>query len=253
MFPLVLIELLLVLYVLIKKKPKYNFKKKEIWLHIFLAILFVIPVGVLYGGNIFKYRDIFPSCDQVLSVESCMSNGPYARNTNAPSTSIPMFSSEWFGKVFSWGRNPLRYFIWWSRSMQEKIYGIMGHKTMYMPNYIHLVYTIFPLSLAFLFLKNWKKRKDIDIYLMIILIFYTFVLAFIQNYESYLKRDGVVFGLHGRYIFPVIPIYYVLLVNYMSKIKSDTIRKTLFIFLLTIFVLGCIPFFFFMVTPEWFM
>ncbi len=252
MFPLVFIEFLLVLYVLIKKKPKYNFGRKDIWLHIGIAVLFVIPVLLLYGRNVLQYSDITPSCTKVLSEESCMKSPLYVREKNFPSAGIAMFSKEWFGKAFSWETSPLRYFLWWCRIMQQKIYGIMGHKNLYMPYQLHLAYTIFPLSLAFLFLKKWKEKKDIDLYLLIILFFYTCILAFVQNYMTYLNKNGITFGHQGRYIFPVIPIYYILLVKYLSLIKKDTIRKILFIFLLTVFLLGSIPFFFFSVTPDWF-
>ena len=127
--------------------------------------------------------------------------------------------------------------------MNHRIYGIMAQR-MFMPHNLHLAFAIYPISFVFLFLKDLKKKEKLDIYLLIVLLFYTFVLAFVQNYPTYLNRDGVIFALQGRYIFPAIFIYYTLLVKYIGEIKNKYVRILFFVILITMFLLSCIPFFF---------
>lgn len=251
LFPLVLIQSLLLLYILIKEKPKFDFKKSKLWLHLFLAVLFVLPVAFLYGKNVVNYKNVFPKCQQVMSVESCMHNGVFRRDYGQ-SAGIKVFSKEGVKMVFSWRWNPVKYSLKWIREMNMRIYGILAHKDMFIPHHLHVIFLLFPVSFSYLFLKNLKKRDRLDIYLMIIFLFYTFVLAFIQNYRTYLNRDGIIFALQGRYIFPVIAIYYTLLVKYIDEIKNSNIKKIFFIFLITMFLLASIPFFFMSVTPDWF-
>lgn len=250
-FPLALIEALLVFYILIKEKQKFDLKKGKFWLYSSLAILFFMPVLLLYGKNIVQYKDLLPECEEVMTIESCMYNGVFRRDYGQ-SAGITVFSKKGLEMVSSWKWNPVKFFLIWSTEMNNRIYGIMAHKGMFIPFHLHFTFAVFPLSFAFLFLKKFKKREKMDVYMLIILLFYTFVLAFIQNYSTYLNRDGIIFALQGRYIFPVISIYYILLVNYMAKIENKGLRRFAFIFLIILFLLACIPFFLFSVTPEWF-
>lgn len=249
-FPLVLIEFFVVLHILIKNKPKFDFKDSKLWLYISFSLLLVVPVILLYGKNLVQYNVLFPSCDTVMEVESCMHNGVFRRDYGQ-SAGISIFSKEGMKMIFSLRWNPLSYFGIWVYQMNMRIYGIMAHKDMFIPYQLHLIYLIFPISLAILYLKNNVRREKVDKYLMVILLFYTFILAFVQNYITYLNRDGVIFALQGRYIFPVIAIYYILLVKYLSMIQNKKIRRIFFFFLLVVFLLGSIPFFLFGLTPEW--
>lgn len=249
-FPLVLIEFLVVLYIVIKSRPKFDFRSSKLWMFVFLALLFVAPVLLLYGKNVIYYNSILPNCELVLDVESCLNNGIFERDYGQ-AAGIAVLSKEGMGKVFSLRWNPILYFFIWVYQMNMRIYGIMAHRDMFIPYEIHLVYLVFPVSLAIQYLKNRMKREKIDRCLMALLLFYTYILAFVQNYPTYLNRDGIIYALQGRYIFPVIPIYYILLVKYLSMIQNKTVRKNFFIFLLVVFLLGCIPLFLFSVTPEW--
>ena len=53
-------------------------------------------------------------------------------------------------------------------------------------------------------------------------------------------------------MFPVISSFYVLFVYSLSKIKKKLLRAAIFIGLIVLFVIGCLPFFFLNVDPNWF-
>ena len=250
-FPLALIEFILILVILIKEKVKFNIKEKKFWLYLLLVLIFLLPVVLLYGKNIVTYKHLFPRCEEIMTVEQCMNSGVFRRDYGQ-SAGIKLLSKEGIGMVFSRRWNPVKYFLKWSWEMNHRIYGIMAHKDMFMPHNLHLTFAIYPISFVFLFLKDLKKKEKLDIYLLIVLLFYTFVLAFVQNYPTYLNRNGVIFALQGRYIFPVIFIYYTLLVKYIGEIKNKYVRILFFVILITMFLLSCIPFFLLSVTPDWF-
>jgi apolipoprotein N-acyltransferase len=68
----------------------------------------------------------------------------------------------------------------------------------------------------------------------------------------YLKRGYPALALQGRYIFPVIVPFYILLIYFLNLLKPKWLRVLLFVFLIILFVLGCWVFFFANVDPDWF-
>jgi hypothetical protein len=78
------------------------------------------------------------------------------------------------------------------------------------------------------------------------------VLLIVQNYDMYLKRGYPALALQGRYIFPVIVPFYILLVFFLNKIKPKWLRAAVFAGLTILFVIGCWIFFFRNVDVSWF-
>lgn len=248
MLPLIVIEFLLIVYVLIKNRGKIIFEKQHIP-YILLALLVFIPTLLLYGGNILRYKAITPKCDQVMTFEQCMNNPVFKRNSEI-TENISIFSRAGLERSFK-AKSPLEFFTGWIFDMTMKVYGILGHKLLLMPSLFYSVYVLILCVFVILLIRFWNKRQRLDTSLLLILLFYVLVLAFYQNYLTYFKND-VSYGFQGRYLFPVLPIYYILLVKYFGKIPNNYVRIFFFSLLILTFILGCIPFFQIQVEPDWF-
>jgi hypothetical protein len=68
----------------------------------------------------------------------------------------------------------------------------------------------------------------------------------------YLKRGYPTLALQGRYMFPVISSSYILFVLSLNSIKKRWLRGLVFVCLILLFVIGCIPFFVMNVDQSWF-
>ena len=239
--PLAFIEFVILVYVYIKDRPKIEWKSKKIQIGIFVSILFILPALFLHGGNILKYRTLTPTCDQIMSVEECMYS-PLFRRSVTMENEIDIFTMDGIEEVVRQRLSPIEYFLNWIFMMAQRIYGIMGHQSLFLPSFLYSIYVLIAGIFTILLVKNWKKREMLDLYALILLLFYTFILAFVQNYKSYLITGNMGLALQGRYIFPVIFIYYILLVNSISLVRNKRVRSIVITFLIWIFIVGCIPF-----------
>lgn len=248
--PLAFILVLLVAIYVIKnwKDYKKKFKGKILYLLIPLGILIAMNLGV-YGVNLIKYHSLTPECLDVLTYDQCLENGVFVRNH----VWIPEQEVHLFKMIFSGERiDPIRYTGVWIWEMTMRIVGIMGDSSLFASNYIIPFYLIFVLIALINAIKNWKSFPKELKYLGIATVFYLLVLLIVQNYSTYLKQGYPTLALQGRYMFPVISSFYVLFVYSLSKIKKKLLRAAIFIGLIVLFVIGCLPFFFLNVDPNWF-
>lgn len=248
--PLAFILVVLIAYFVIKnwKEYKQNLRGKVLYFLIPILILLIMNVGV-YGVNIIKFQSLTPKCLDVLTYEQCLENGVFYRDN----VTIPAQEVNFFKMVFSGERlGPIRYSGIWVWEMSKRIFGIMGDKSLFAKNAIIPFYLFFFLISFIVGILNWKKfNKEIK-YLSIVTIFYLLVLLIVQNYDMYLKRDYPTLALQGRYMFPVISSVYVLFVFFLNKVKNKRLRVVIFISLIVLFVVGCIPFFIRNVDSSWF-
>jgi hypothetical protein len=250
--PVVFIELILLLVIVIKRKNLKDmflsaFKNHKI-LFIITAILAALVLQ-LYGGNLIKYGNIQVSCEKILTVEQCKENQIYLRNYNLEESIINDFSD--LSDTLKMRMSPFEYISSWIMEMTEQTYGIFGHEAVKTKPYFANVYIFLFALLSLIALRKWKKKDVIEAYLFLISLFYTLVLMFYQNFLTYLRWDIFVLSIHGRYIFPVLPILYILFIKYLSQIKTKWFRNTLLFLLYLTFLLGCIPFYFIEVWVRW--
>jgi len=237
------------------------FKKRELLKSIkinkyFLLLIPILFLGILnvelYGTNIFKYGGLEPACEKILTHEQCLSNGVYYRdNVTLPGIKIDNFG-DIVNLVQSGDRiSPLGYFFKWIPNFVMKIYGIMGDSSLFMNSIFTYVYIgIFLISIL-LGLIYYKKWKVLDIYLVLIFLFYMLILFIFQNYDMYLKHNHFYLGLQGRYIFPVISIMYILFTKSFTFIKYKWLKYLILIPIIILFIYSCIPFFFSNVEDWW--
>jgi hypothetical protein len=147
---------------------------------------------------------------------------------------------------------PIRYTGVWILEMTKRIVGIMGDKSLYQPNWILPFYLFYLLIALIMGIVNWKKFNKETKYLSFATLFYLLILLFTQNYMTYLKRGYPTLALQGRYMFPVISSFYVLYVLFLDRIKSKWVQILVFVGLILLFIVGCLPFFFLNVDSNWF-
>ncbi len=247
--PLFLIQFLIIISEVVRKKVRLDWEKKSLFLFL-LAILTFVPIVVLYGGNYLKYGRITPSCDQVMTVEQCMNSANFSRDYGA-GRDLDFTTVEGLKGIIKTEISVLEYFPQWIFITARSVYGILGHINMFFPSYFYSIPVLCGLIFSVLFIRKWKKEEELDMKLIIVMIFYILVLSIFVNYKIFLNR-GIHLALQGRYVFPIIPIYYVLLVKYYSLISNKYLRYgLLFLVIVSIMYLG-IPMFLQKVPPDWF-
>ena len=239
--PVALILVILSAVEIVKRKDEVKKTKagKELLLLIPIAIFVFLNLS-LYGGNLLKYKTLEPSCTQILTHEQCLENGVYYRNKvdyNATPINGPI---DVFNMIIKGERiGPVRYFFRWFPNLMSKIFGIMGDSSLHLPYYLVALFILFFLAGAVLIISNKRKLTKIDKYLLTILLFYTAILFFTQNYPMYLTYNHYYLGLQGRYIFPVISIIYILLTKSFFFIKNKKLRNIVLISFSILLIYSC--------------
>lgn len=253
LLPLAFILVILSLIDIFIKREKLKDIKigKEILL-LFPILIFLFLNFMLYGINLIKYKSLDPNCESILTHEQCLENGVYYRdNITFPSTKVEGLKGT-VDLIINGDRiNPISYFGKWIINITDKIFGIMGDSSLFMPSYFKYFY-IFFLSIGIffstIFFKRWNR---VDKYLIVIALFYISILFLFWNYNMYLKHNHLYLGLQGRYIFPVISTMYILFSKAIFFLKKKWIIYAILIPLIILFLYGCIPFFFLNVESWW--
>ncbi len=256
--PLALIIFIIWSVVLLKKKIlKKEFLEQFLTLpNILLTIGFFLLVILnfnVYGVNMITFRKITPECTQVLTYNQCLENGVFVRSMYEIPTIFEGGIIESAKLVLEGERiGPLRYLLFWTVEMSKKIVGIMGDRSLFMRDeYLPFYFVFFFIGLYMVF-KNRKSLSKEDKALGLISLFYTLVVAYYVNYKAYMRTDWMDLGLQGRYIFPVLPIGYVIFSKYFIKIKNTKVLNILLTALVILFLMGNYIYFFANVPADWF-
>ena len=251
--PVALILVILSVVEIVKRKDEVKRIRagKELLLLIPIVIFVFLNLS-LYGGNLLKYKTLEPSCTQILTHEQCLENGVYYRNKvdyNSTSINGPL---DVFNMIIKGERiGPVRYFFRWFPNLMSKIFGIMGDSSLSLPYYLVALFILFFLAGAVLIISNKRKLTKIDKYLLTILLFYTAILFFTQNYPMYLTYNQYYLGLQGRYIFPVISIIYILLTKSFFFIKNKKLRNIVLISFSILLIYSCNIYLFLNLPDSW--
>ncbi len=221
---------------LMKNRQIINFKFERS----FKILCILIICGVLivfnfamYGGNIIKYRAIYPSCEQTFTEEQCMSYPQYVRDL-----SLGLDNKLSLIDVVNGGYpDPVEYGLdYWIFSMLKRIYGIMGHQS-YFPDVSITLHRLLILWTVIVTVRYWSKPSYAISGLYFILFSYILVL-FLDNYNTELFFGFKNVGIQGRYLFPIIGVYYTLIVYFFYKIPNSVVRGITLISTVILFVYG---------------
>jgi hypothetical protein len=222
MLPLAAITGLLWFVYIVKNRQTINFRftwdLKAISISLICIALFAINFAI-YGVNIIKYRTLYPACTQVFTEEQCMNYPQYVREQDLG-----------LGKklslvdvVHSGYPDPVEYgFDYWLPVILQRIYGIFGHQS-YGPDLILTFHRMLILWTILITIRYWQKPSYTIASLYIILFFYILV-VFLNSYNTELVFGFKGVGIQGRYLFPVIGIYYTMIVYYFCKVPNSILR-----------------------------
>ena len=246
-----------------------------------LAILIGMALNTqLYGGNYIRYGAVTLETTDVLPLEHALKyrltargyifnlfkEGQISREKALEMTSLIPHSGDRSDAVFMIenytrlknGENHImglpEYIPLWVERMAAGVFGIFAHLQIAnnWPNIAPIA--ILALMTLLAFVLRWRPRDAncLTNYMAVIAIFYTVVLLYLVNYREYLSNGAPFVALQGRYIFPVLGLIYVLSSYYLMQLfKGRTLRMTLFVMAVIIFIMCDFPLFIAKVTPDW--
>lgn len=250
--PLVLIEFVLLIWEYFKnrKLPKITKLRKSHYAGILLVVLFIVLNIIVYGVNIFRFKSLTPSCIQVLTHEECSKNALYLRELTVERTDI--YSKSGLLEVFDKRLSPYEYVFDWVLSMASRTYGVFGHRSYAISNWLASLYVVYFGGIFLLGVRKFKKEDKTLNSLVIIAAFYITFVLFFHNYLNYLKTGRYLLALQGRYLFPVLPVFYVASIAFVEKVKNKIFRTILLLSGLLLFFIGFILFFIDRFPVDWF-
>ncbi len=169
---------------------------------------FVISLGLFmwtYGVNIIKYHNVTPQCDQVLSIERCQANGPWARNYAYAQQPMPQTN-----------HNPIVYTGGWMTGMVQRTFFVINGPSGPAPYAnkaplpVMLVGSIIIFGVGILLvIRYWRQVLGSDPVLRILLfVGASYTLAvWGKLYYDYVRLDRLV-AANGRYLLLIIlPVF----------------------------------------------
>lgn len=199
---------------------------RVIW--IVLLVLSSILFIERYGYNLAKYKAPAPECNQVVSIESCKSFGPWKRNYD--------LGQDRLLNKKPLPLNPAEYTYRWIKTIFAQLFFTLNSNT---PGEVKIGYPqkltqvlsaisiFFGLLLFVIYQKILRQKYNVDF-----LIFVTFVygaILFLQNFSEYLHL-GTPVAIQGRYLLPVLPFIYCLVaLGYSQFLRSSKLAKSMLI------------------------
>jgi hypothetical protein len=189
-----------------------TWRSKNRPLFIVLCILTIIASGLFverYAVNYARYKKFTPTCDQVHTVDECMQQGIYRRNTGQKREfeqrkteqevrldNLPVFSVKWLNYVYQ-----RTYFY---RGMQSIPVTPQASQTALITAVLASVLLLFGLV-------HFRERNPAQIGIGIITIVYCLIVL-LYNFNTY-RFYGYPFAIQGRYLLPVLPFIYMAVIG----------------------------------------
>jgi|JI10StandDraft_1071094.scaffolds.fasta_scaffold04178_12 hypothetical protein len=160
--------------------------------------------GTRYGNNMLQYHTPVPRCDKVISLERCKAFDPIGRDEGFKERRLYEFIDSPYDHVDYVKR-------WYTQMVWEMYFSVAPLEQHFQvrkplqPTY-SLAWIIAGLSTVIVLVRaRWLWRRGVTYQLLLVsVVTYTLVL-FAKNYSQYLET-GVGVAVHGRYLFPVLPL-----------------------------------------------
>lgn len=235
--PLALVMFICWAVYLILNRKKLDLQFSLNWKLIITATLTLAMIGVnlsVYGVNLVKYGSLLPKCKELHTPAQCDLSVFKQRAAEME------FSQDGLdlGDVFSQKKqDPVNYFSeFWLNDMRNGVFGILGHQV-YFPVHLDSYYSLFFFFVLLLAVRYWGARDEVFYTLLALVVVY-FGTIFYINYTSELKTDFRHIAIQGRYLFPVLAPFYVLVVDFISCVRQKVIRGLVLAYSLVLFTLG---------------
>lgn len=249
-----------------------------------LALLVFLLAGAnlsLYGGNYLRYRQLVPTMEKVLPLEACLKNRIVTRNyvvanfkngkfslldaqrlalriRNPGDRQDALFMLQQAGLEKA-GQTPPRLGVFaysrqWVATMLARTYGVAGHLVMVREGWsLAPYYVIFALAGLLAVVKfRPSALGGVAPYLLGVVGFYAGILFGLVGYQNYTSIGLVGVALTGRYLFPVLVPFYLLLSYYLLDRMPRWWQWGMGGLVAVFFVLAEFPWFLQHVTPEWY-
>jgi hypothetical protein len=208
-----------------------------------LTLLFVLSVGLFsqrYLVNIAAYKTPIPRCELVLTVDDCMSYGPFNRTYTLEQTKDPNFKANVLAYLPQW------FYGMWYRTF----FSVNGNVAtpdwaryetippLKLPSLAAVSLLITSLALIVVYLRK-LYRDELIIFLALVIVLYTAAL-FIDNYGSY-ARSGQPLAVNGRYLLPmVLPFAVIAARAWQLALAGHSLRLKMFIagLIIVLFIQG---------------
>lgn len=244
-----------------------------------VLILLVASLN-LYMGNKIRYGRLLPAMNQVLAVEDCLQNRLYARGYAAEQLKggkVSMLGAQRLAlqvrdpgdrafamqllrtvqqersgaKIVREGR--LAYSWEWFEFMTARLYGIAAHLSLYKSaEWLWGYYTVFLVGLVLLINRFAREGLAGLGGVLFIFFFYTIILMQVVNYGGYKSSGFVGLALTGRYLFPVIVPFYILLAHGLMSRMPAWWQWGVGGAISGFFMYSEFPWFLLNVTPNWY-
>jgi hypothetical protein len=214
------------------------------WLNISLCVVLAALTFLIvhrYGYNLVKYQAYAPSCTQVQSVEACRSNALFVRNEM-------VFGS---GRLNA-SKDPIEYAYDWVPLIQNRTYGVFAHETLVPIKITRAWLQVLVVVAVIAVIRMWRKQDRLITLVLGLALFYTAVLM-AENYRIYLGSGRFDFAVHGRYLFAVLPLLYLVSNHYILRLFKNVYAQAAFIVVVIgMFFLASLPTYLSQTNPEWY-
>ncbi len=213
-------------------------------LYVLVGIVCIITFG-WFGNNYREYNVLFPSCVDVRGDKVCSRSGLYNRSKN--------IQKEWEirkkqGNIFTEKHlNPYQYTFKWVGYMKQRILGITGRKSIYQTSNQLFFINILIWLAVIIFIRRFSFQKEKILgALFYIFSIYALVLLILVHYKGYIISTKIDIGMQGRYLFPVLFIFIILLAHSLLNYwKNKWIKLSIFLLTAFTFIQQCFPFYYF--------
>jgi hypothetical protein len=236
------------------------------------CVLLALAGCYLYAGNLLRFGRLVPRTEQVLTLGQAMQNRVFARNSIlgrfrsgqlsiVDARSLALQIEHGGDRVATlalldramWERaqaepqrlDRLHYAVPWSDLMLARTYGILAHET-----FEKRGATLAPYYVFFLFagIRCVRRVDPSDLsgfatLLLIVVVGYLLILMQAVNYRSYVASGVLELALQGRYAFPVLVPFYLLVSHYLLDWRQPVLRWTIGLAVAVLFVAGEFPWF----------
>lgn len=188
-----------------------SFNKLGLWTKIGLLSLFFVGFALCterFGGNLVMYHALEPECEQVLSVDRCLSFSPWkaeqqfkiwmAENPWPLSNTVGYTFGEWFRQIYD------QFY----RTGTQLSYGYFTMpKALKIPFWGTTFFGAIGVVCFLIYSRTALKRPEIKLFVLVILALTAAL--WLQNLQIYYST-GAALAIQGRYLLPVVPLFMLL-------------------------------------------
>ncbi|MDA8161268.1 MAG: hypothetical protein M0T76_11180, partial [Desulfobacteraceae bacterium] len=235
---------------------------------------------ILYGGNLLRYRALIPGLDQVLPLEDCLQNRLFVRDyavrqfasgklslldaqrlaltirdPGDRADALDRLAQAEVDKVM--GPKPRlgrwQYARNWAEVMVARTYSVAAHLSLFKNEQdFYPYYAVFILAALCWLARGWVIALPGMGVMAFVVCFYTVILMQVVNYGIYQVSGLSGLAMTGRYLFPVLAPFYLLVAHGLLARMPRWWQVTVGLAVGLWFVTGEFPWFLRHAGPEWY-